>query len=175
MGDSLTSTVCLKGKLFSINAHYVKHLWVSSFQLSLLYYHKCQWQKELFQNETKAILKISSLSISFDMFFFFHDWWGKRFWVQSETWGLYIHTASQQGLWMRPRQQLCGELGSNLCGTVRSMGVRHSEEQHQRKQHKEVVKGGRREEKCKDGNKETRGERWVKAVFGSFSAEEFGV
>lgn len=44
---------------------------------------------------------------------------------------------------------------------MRSMGVRRSEEQHQREQHKEVVKGGRREEKCKDGNKERRGEREV--------------
>lgn len=78
---------------------------------------------------------------------------------------------------MRPRQQLCGELGSNLGGgTARSMGVRRSEEQHQRKHHKEVVKGGgRREGKCKDGNKETRGERWGMAVFGSFSAREFSV
>ena len=39
---------------------------------------------------------------------------------------------------------------------MRSMGVRRSEEQHQRERHKEVVKGGRREEKCKDGNKERR-------------------
>ena len=58
---------------------------------------------------------------------------------------------------MRPRQQLCGELGSNLGSTVRSMGVRRSEEQHQREQHKEVVKGGRREEEYRDGNKERRG------------------
>lgn len=69
---------------------------------------------------------------------------------------------------MRPRQQLCGELGSNLGGTVRSMGVQRSEEPHQRKQHKEVVTGGRREEECRDGNKETRGERWGRAVFGTF-------
>lgn len=66
---------------------------------------------------------------------------------------------------MRPRQQLCGELGSNLGGsTARAMGVRRSEEQHQRKQHKEVVKGGRREGKCKDGNKGTRegrGGEWL--------------
>lgn len=63
-----------------------------------------------------------------------------------------------------------GELGSNLGGTGRSMGARRSEEKHQRKQHKEVVKGGTREEKCNDGNKETRGERWGMAAFGSFSA-----
>lgn len=63
-----------------------------------------------------------------------------------------------------------GELGSNLSGAGRSMGARRSEEQHQRKQHKEVAKGGTREEKCKDGNKESRGERWGMAAFGSFPA-----
>lgn len=36
-------------------------------------YHKCQQQKESFQNETEVTLKISSQRISFDMFFFFHD------------------------------------------------------------------------------------------------------
>lgn len=159
---------------FSLHVHYVKLL-----KLSSLYYIITNVSGTKSYSKMKpVILKISSLSISFDMFFFLHDWWGKRFGVQSETWGLDIHAASQRGLWMRPRQQLCGELGSNLGGTVRSMGVRRSEEQHQRTQHKEVVKevgGRRREEKCKDWNKETKGERWGMAVFGSFSAKEFSV
>lgn len=30
------------------------------------------------------------------------------------------------------------------------------------------MKGGKREKKCKEGNKETRGERWGTAVSGSF-------
>lgn len=162
--------ICLKEKLFPLKPHHVKHLWL---RLSLLYYQKLQLQKKLLQNKN-GIFKIPSLIISFDMFFS-HDWWWKRVWTQSETWGLDIHTASQQAPWMRPRQQLCGELGSNLGSTVKSMGVRRSEEKHQRKQHKEVVKGGRREEKCKDRNKERRGERWGMAVFRSFWAMEFSV
>lgn len=72
---------------------------------------------------------------------------------------------------MRPRQQLCGELGSNFCSTVRSMGARHSEEQHQRRQNKEEVTGGSREEKCGDGNKETRGERWGWACVWDFLSQ----
>lgn len=70
---------------------------------------------------------------------------------------------------MRPRQQLCGELGSDLSGTVRSMGVQRSEELHQRKQHR-GGEGGEGET-CKTENKETRGERWGMA--GGFSAKEF--
>lgn len=89
--------------------------------------------------KNEIMLKIFSQSINLDMFFFLHDWWGKRFWAQSETWGLDIHTASQQGLLMRPRQQLCGELGSDLRGTVRSVRARACEEQRHRKRHKEGV------------------------------------
>lgn len=60
---------------------------------------------------------------------------------------------------MRPRQQLCGELGSNLGGsTARAMGVRRSEEQHQRKQHKEVAKEGEGERgSVKTGTKRREG------------------
>lgn len=69
---------------------------------------------------------------------------------------------------MRPRQQLCGELRTKLGGgTARSMGVRRSEEQHQRKQHKEVVKGEGERRSVKTGTKKREGnERWGMAAMG---------
>lgn len=97
---------------------------------------------------------------------------GERLWVQSETWGLDIHTASQKGLWMRPRQQLCGELGSDLSGTVRSMGVQRSEELHQRKRHRGDEGGKERSVKLKTKRREGRSGEWLDVFF---PAKEFSV
>ncbi len=68
-----------------------------------------------------------------------------------------IHTASQWGLWKRPGQQLCRELESNPGGTARSTGVRCSEQQNQKKRHKEVVKGGGERKSVKMGTKRREG------------------
>lgn len=150
-GRTLTTAWC------SLNAGYVKDLW-----LHVSFYIIINVSASFYQNKTEVILKPS---------FLWHviprPWLmegkGLRCRVKHEAWTFMmpVNEACEWG----PGNSYVGNWDRNLGGsTARDMGVRRSEEQHQRKQHKEVAKEGEGERgSVKTGTKrrEGRGGEWL--------------